>query len=70
MPSLVDLLKDLGRDAALAEEYRKDPDAVLARYELSEEERQAVKNGDADAIKRLSGLSDVHTTHGTVQSYD
>lgn len=70
MSSLVDLLKALGRDAALAEEYRKDPDAVLDRYDLSDEERRAVKEGDVDAVKRLSGLSDVHTTHGTIHSYD
>lgn len=70
MSSLVDLLKALGRDAALSEEYRKGPDAVLDRYDLSDEERRAVKEGDVDAVKRLSGLSDVHTTHSTVHAYD
>lgn len=70
MSSLVDLLKDLGRDAALADEFTKDPDAVLDRYDLTDEERQAVKEGDVDAVKRLSGMSDVRTTHSIIHSYD
>lgn len=70
MASLIDLLKDLGRDAALEGKYEKDPDSVIADYELSEEERKALKDMDVEAVKRLAGLEEVHVTNGTIKAYD
>lgn len=70
MSSLIDMLKDLGRDAALEGEFEKDPDTVMDRYELGGEERKALKAEDVESVKRLTGLSDVHLTNGTIKSYD
>lgn len=70
MSKLVEFLENMGRDADLAAEYEKDPDAVLSRYELSDEERKAVKEGDLEAIKRMSGLSNIRMTNSNVTSYE
>lgn len=58
MSKLLDLMRKLGRDAALAADYRKDPDAVMRRAGLSDEERKAMLERDYAAIKRLTGLED------------
>lgn len=70
MSSLVDLLRKLGQDPTLAQEFEKDPDAVMSRFELNEEERKALQSGDLETIKRVSGLSELHTTNKTVTAYD
>lgn len=58
MSKLLDLMRKLGSDAALAEEYRRDPDAVMRRSGLSDEERAALHDKDYESIKRLTGLVD------------
>ena len=68
MSELVRLLKDLGQDAKLAEAYEKDPDAVLKQYDLSDAEVEALKSGDLDKIREVSGLDEVHVTKSTVRS--
>lgn len=68
MSELVRLLKDLGQDARLAEAYEKDPDAVLKQYDLSDAEVEALKSGDLDKIREVSGLDEVHVTKSTVRS--
>ena len=68
MSELVRLLKDLGQDAKLAEAYEKDPDAVLKKYDLSDDEIKALKSGDLDKIREVSGLDEVHVTKSTVRS--
>lgn len=71
MSKLVNLLKDLGGDAALSGQYADNPDAVMDKYGLSADERNALKAGDLDQIKSMSGLQDVRmTTNSTIKSYD
>jgi hypothetical protein len=69
MTELVRLLKDLGKDAKLADAYAKDPDAVLSEYDLTEAEVNALKAGDLDKIRAASGLEELHMTNTTVKSY-
>jgi hypothetical protein len=70
MSKLVGFLKDLGRDADLEREFEKDPDGVMERAGLSDDEREAVSSGDLDKIRSMSGLKNVSTTNSTVKSYD
>src|SRR5690606_29338740 len=58
MSRLLELMRKLGSDAALAAEYEKNPEAVLQRAGLSAEERKAMLEKDYEAIKRLTGLAD------------
>ena len=43
-------LYELNRDAAVQASYRSDSDALLSRYELTDEERQALKDGDVGLV--------------------
>src|SRR3546814_15011141 len=58
MSKLLDLMKKLGSDAALAAEYDKDAERVMQRAGLSDEERRAMVAKDYTAIKKLTGLED------------
>lgn len=71
MSNLLDLMKKLGSDAALAAEYNKNPEAVCQRAGLSKEERKAIIDKDYAAIKQLTGLVDGQfATNHTVNAYD
>ena len=71
MSKLLEFMRELGRDAALAEEYEKDPDGVMRRAKLSDEERRAMLEKDYEAIKKLSGLRDGQfATQSTILAYD
>lgn len=71
MSKLLDLMRKLGSDAALAAEYAKDPDAVLQRAGLSDEERKAMLERDYAAVKRLTGLEDgKFATNHLIKAYD
>lgn len=70
MSELIKLLNDLGRDAGLAAQYRDDADSVIERYGLSAEAAKALKGEDIETIRRLSGLTEVHLTNGTIHSHD
>lgn len=70
MSNLADFLQNMGRDAGLVEEFERDPDAVMSRFDLSDEEKKAVREGDVEAIKRMSGLENVRKTNTSVTSYD
>ena len=71
MSSLLRLMRQLGADAALSREYHDDPAAVIKRFSLSAEERDALLNKDYEAIKRLTGLKDGQfATNSTVSAYD
>lgn len=68
---LLELVTALGRDAALAAEYEANPDAVLARYGVSDEAKAAMKAGDGAAVGRLCGVGDnYYATNGIVKAYD
>ncbi len=71
MSKLLDLMRKLGSDAALAAEYAKDPAAVLQRAGLSDEERKAMLEKDYPAIKRLTGLEDgKFAVNHVIKAYD
>ncbi|WP_149193072.1 hypothetical protein [Luteimonas suaedae] len=71
MSNLLDLMRKLSGDAALAAEYEKDPDAVTRRAGLSDDERKAMLGKDYAAIKRLTGLADgKFATNHIIQAYD
>lgn len=71
MVTLLDLMRKLASDAALAAEYSKDPAAVLSRSGLSEEEQKAMLNHDYDSIKRMTGLSEGQfATNHIIMAYD
>lgn len=44
------LMFDLNRDPQVQQRYRGDVDALLAAYELTDEERDALKNSDVGLI--------------------
>ncbi|MEA5445394.1 hypothetical protein VCB98_06140 [Gammaproteobacteria bacterium AB-CW1] len=71
MSKLADLIHRLGEDAELESRYEKDPEAVMAEFELSEEEKKALAAGDLDEIRRLTGLSNIEkTSRAIIRSYD
>ncbi len=71
MSNLLRLMKQLGADAALNDEYKKDPASVIDRFDLNDEERDALLNKDYEAIKRLTGLKDgQYATNSTIKAYD
>lgn len=70
MNKLLGLLRDIGKDANLQREYEQDCEAVMARYGLDDEEKQALSTCDLDKIKSLTGASDVRMTKTTIESYD
>jgi hypothetical protein len=69
MSDLVKLLNDLGQDAELAQLYSQDRDAVLSQYDLGDDALAALRAGDVDAVRKASGLDNVHMTHGTIKCY-
>lgn len=72
MSKLLDLMKQLGRDAALADRYDKDPEGLMQEAGLNDEEKQALRTRDLPAIKRLTGLSETNMsiTQSNVRAYD
>lgn len=71
MSKLLDLMRKLGSDAALAAEYEKDPEGVLRRAGLSDEERKAMLESDYAKIKSLTGLEDGQfATNHIILCYD
>lgn len=70
MSDLVKLLERLGSDAGLETEYQENPESVLSRYELNDEERKAMLNSDTGAVAKLTGLTGIYMTNGTVKAPD
>ena len=54
------LLDDLAADPGIQREWELDPEAVAARYSLSDEQKDALLDGDVDALIGL-GLAERHT---------
>ena len=70
MTTLLQFMKLLGTDAALADAYHDAPEAVIARFDLDAASRQALLDKDYEAIKRLTGLKDGQfATNSTVSVY-
>ncbi len=72
MSKLLKLMRELGRNAALAAEYERDPEGVMRHAGLSDEERKAMLEMDFEAIKRLTGLADGQfaAIQVTITAYD
>lgn len=71
MSKLLDLMRKLGSDAALAAEYEKDPEGVMQRAGLSDDERKAMSDKDYAAIRKLTGLTDGQfATNHVIIAYD
>lgn len=71
MSKLLDLMRKLGSDAALAAEYDKDPEAVMQRAGLADAERRAMVEKDYAAIKKLTGLTDGQfATNHSIKCYE
>ena len=70
MAKLADFLRRLGRDSEFEGKYEDDPEGFMKEWGLTDEEREAVRSGDVDRIRKLSGLSDLHKTQSTIKSYD
>ena len=70
MSKLLELMRNLGADAALAAEYGTDPEGVMMRAGLSDAERRAMATSDYDSIKKLTGLADGQfATNHTIKAY-
>ena len=69
MAGLRQLLIDLGKDGDLDAKYKEDPKAVMKRYELEDREVLAMLNKDVEAVKKLSGLEEVHS-NGSIKAHE
>ncbi len=50
---LIQLLISLSTDSSKLMEMKRDPDAFLARTDLSESEKSVIKNGDSEGICQI-----------------
>jgi hypothetical protein len=48
------LIWEVDRDRELKRQFREQPESVLARYDLSHEERQALRDVDAWALRSMN----------------
>lgn len=69
MSALANLLKNLGSDPDLAEQYKQDPRGTMQRAGLNDEEIQAMLDKDLEKLKKLSGLENLRS-NGVIDSYD
>lgn len=70
MSKLAEFLQSMGRDADLNAEFEKDPEGVMSQFELSDDEKKAIREGDVDTVKKMSGLQNVRLTKSNVNSYE
>lgn len=70
MKPLTQLIHDLSRDPDLEQAYRDDPRAIARRYELSQEEIDALLSGDIERVRKACELKDIHLTNGTVRKHE
>ena len=54
---LIDFLIDVSVNVKTRDEFRRDPESVLARTELSKAERDAMLSGDPEKIRVAAALS-------------
>src|SRR3546814_13747857 len=70
MSKLLDLMKKLGSDAALAAEYDKDAELVMQRAGLPDEQRRALVAKDYTSINTLNSLVAAQfSTNQTIKTY-
>jgi len=54
---LIDFLIDVSVNVKTRDEYRRDPESVLARTELSKAEKEAMLSGDPERIRIAAAVS-------------
>lgn len=69
MSELTQLLKQLGEDSKLQDEYVADPKKVMKERGLEDAEIQAMLDKDLDKLRKLSGL-DKLKSNGIVNACD
>lgn len=69
MSELTKLLKQLGQDSKLHDEYVTDPKGVMLKRGLKEEEIRAMLDKDVDKVSKLSGLDNLKS-NSTVKACD
>lgn len=69
MSELTRLLKQLGEDSSLHDEYVADPRGVMKERGLNEEEIRAMLDKDLDKLRELSGLEELKS-NSTVSACD
>jgi hypothetical protein len=69
MAGLRQLLVDLGKSASLHDEYVEGPEAVMAKYKLSQKEIDAMLAKDIEEVKRLSGMDNLKS-NSTISAHD
>jgi len=70
MNKLLQMLRDIGSDANTHQQFEADQEALMNRYGLDEQEKNAVRACDIDAIKKLTGASDVRLTKTSIDLYE
>lgn len=69
MSELTHLLKQLGEDSKLHDEYAADPERVMKKRGLRDEEIRAMLDKDVDKLRKLSGLDNLKS-NSTVRACD
>lgn len=69
MSKLSQLLRDLGKDSDLHDAYVDNPKDVMSRYQLTDEETQAMLDKDVEKLKKLSGIEKLKS-NSIVDAYD
>lgn len=69
MSRLNRLFQALGEDARLEREFEQDADGVMFRYDLGDEEKAALREGDVDRLRAMSGVATLSLGNSTVKSY-
>ena len=54
---LIDFLIDISVNVKTRDEYRRDPESVLARTKLSKAEKEALLSGDPERIRIAAAVS-------------
>lgn len=59
MSELTRLLKALGRDSKLHDDYVANPEGIMKEHGLDEKEIRAMLDKDLDKLRELSGLEEL-----------
>ena len=60
MSNLDGLLAKLSTDAALKDQFLTDPESVMDEAELTEDEKSAIRDSDAEKLSELTGDNKVY----------
>lgn len=53
--AIIDFLNELSEDPELRDDFREDPDSALEGRDITSEEAEMLKSGDADRIRGFLG---------------